>query len=308
MLAGLSRHHQDIRDLHLRDLFASDPARGERLVAEGAGLYLDYSNQCGPSGAGHFVKKVHNGIEYGIMAAYAEGLNIIHSANIGKEVVEGDAETDPMEHPEYYQSDIDTREVAEVWRRGSVISSWLLDLTAQALHESPTLEDFSGVYRTPGRDAGLRSRRSTRASRRRCSRPRFTRGLPRGGWTTTPTGCCPRCASSSEDTPRRCWTNVPPRWAARDERHRRLRPREAARRRGSRRHRGERDDCCSTDRLNGGVPSAGAGGAGPRRTLPADFLGPGAHDTASRGAALISFPEHRGRSRFRHPGNMTRGR
>ena len=209
MLAGLSRHHQDIRDLHLRDLFASDPARGERLVAEGAGLYLDYSNQCGPSGAGHFVKKVHNGIEYGIMAAYAEGLNIIHSANIGKEVVEGDAETDPMEHPEYYQYDIDTREVAEVWGRGSVISSWLLDLTGQALHESPTLEDFSGVYRTPERDAGLRSRRSTRASRRRCSRPRFTRGLPRGGWTTTPTGCCPRCASSSEDTPRRCWTNVP---------------------------------------------------------------------------------------------------
>ncbi len=99
---------------------------------------------CGPNGAGHFVKMVHNGIEYGIMAAYAEGLNIIHSANIGKEVLEGDAETAPMEHPEYYQYDIDTREVAEVWRRGSVISSWLLDLTAQALYESPTLEDFSG--------------------------------------------------------------------------------------------------------------------------------------------------------------------
>jgi 6-phosphogluconate dehydrogenase len=99
---------------------------------------------CGPNGAGHFVKMVHNGIEYGIMAAYAEGLNIIHSANIGKEVLEGDAETAPMEHPEYYQYDIDTREVAEVWRRGSVISSWLLDLTAQALFESPTLDDFSG--------------------------------------------------------------------------------------------------------------------------------------------------------------------
>jgi len=99
---------------------------------------------CGPNGAGHFVKMVHNGIEYGIMAAYAEGLNILHSANIGKEVLEGDAETAPMEHPEYYQYDIDTREVAEVWRRGSVISSWLLDLTAQALFESPTLEDFSG--------------------------------------------------------------------------------------------------------------------------------------------------------------------
>ena len=99
---------------------------------------------CGPNGAGHFVKMVHNGIEYGIMAAYAEGLNILHSAGIGNEVLEGDAETAPMEHPEYYQYDINTPEVTEVWRRGSVISSWLLDLTAQALHDSPTLEDFSG--------------------------------------------------------------------------------------------------------------------------------------------------------------------
>jgi 6-phosphogluconate dehydrogenase len=90
------------------------------------------------------VKMVHNGIEYGIMAAYAEGLNILHSANVGKELLQGDAETAPMEHPEYYQYDIDTREVTEVWRRGSVISSWLLDLTAQALHQSPRLEDFSG--------------------------------------------------------------------------------------------------------------------------------------------------------------------
>ena len=99
---------------------------------------------CGPNGAGHFVKMVHNGIEYGIMAAYAEGLNILHSAGVGKEMLEGDAETAPMEHPEYYQYDINTTEVTEVWRRGSVISSWLLDLTAQALFESPSLEDFSG--------------------------------------------------------------------------------------------------------------------------------------------------------------------
>jgi 6-phosphogluconate dehydrogenase len=99
---------------------------------------------CGPNGAGHFVKMVHNGIEYGIMAAYAEGLNILHSANVGKAMLEGDAETAPMEHPEYYQYDINTAEVTEVWRRGSVVSSWLLDLTAQALLESPTLEDFSG--------------------------------------------------------------------------------------------------------------------------------------------------------------------
>jgi len=99
---------------------------------------------CGPNGAGHFVKMVHNGIEYGIMAAYAEGLNILHSANAGKEIMESDAETAPMENPEYYQYDINTAEVGEVWRRGSVISSWLLDLTAQALHESPGLDDFSG--------------------------------------------------------------------------------------------------------------------------------------------------------------------
>ena len=99
---------------------------------------------CGANGAGHFVKMVHNGIEYGIMAAYAEGLNILHGANAGKKVIEGDAETAPMENPEYYQYDIDTADVSEVWRRGSVISSWLLDLTAQALHQSPGLEDFSG--------------------------------------------------------------------------------------------------------------------------------------------------------------------
>jgi 6-phosphogluconate dehydrogenase len=99
---------------------------------------------CGPNGAGHFVKMVHNGIEYGIMAAYAEGLNIIQNANAGKRVQESDAETAPMENPEYYMYDIDTSEVTEVWRRGSVIASWLLDLTAEALLESPSLDGFSG--------------------------------------------------------------------------------------------------------------------------------------------------------------------
>jgi 6-phosphogluconate dehydrogenase len=99
---------------------------------------------CGPNGAGHFVKMVHNGIEYGIMAAYAEGLNILHNADVGKRQHESDAETAPLENPEYYQYEIDTTEVAEVWRRGSVISSWLLDLTAEALLQSPTLEEFSG--------------------------------------------------------------------------------------------------------------------------------------------------------------------
>jgi 6-phosphogluconate dehydrogenase len=99
---------------------------------------------CGPSGAGHFVKMVHNGIEYGIMAAYAEGLNILHHANVGRTGREVDAETTPLRNPEYYQFDLNLPDVAEVWRRGSVIGSWLLDLTAAALAKAPTLGDFAG--------------------------------------------------------------------------------------------------------------------------------------------------------------------
>jgi len=99
---------------------------------------------CGPSGAGHFVKMVHNGIEYGVMAAYAEGLNILKNANAGKVEREADAETAPLENPENYSYDIDIPEVAEVWRRGSVIGSWLLDLTAASLQESADLSEFSG--------------------------------------------------------------------------------------------------------------------------------------------------------------------
>jgi 6-phosphogluconate dehydrogenase len=99
---------------------------------------------CGPSGAGHFVKMVHNGIEYGLMAAYAEGLNVLRNANVGKRQVVGDAETAPLTNPEYYQYDIDVAGVTEVWRRGSVVASWLLDLTAKAFVESPQLEAFGG--------------------------------------------------------------------------------------------------------------------------------------------------------------------
>ena len=99
---------------------------------------------CGPNGAGHFVKMVHNGIEYGIMAAYAEGLSIIHSADAGLHQQRTDAETTPLENPEYYRYEIDTTEVAEVWRRGSVVGSWLLDLTAQELFASPGLDEFAG--------------------------------------------------------------------------------------------------------------------------------------------------------------------
>jgi 6-phosphogluconate dehydrogenase len=99
---------------------------------------------CGPVGAGHFVKMVHNGIEYGQMAALAEGLNVLHHADAGSRGRESDAETAPLAHPERYRYSIDVAEVAEVWRRGSVISSWLLDLAAAALHDSPRLEGFAG--------------------------------------------------------------------------------------------------------------------------------------------------------------------
>src|SRR4051794_4452332 len=99
---------------------------------------------CGPSGAGHFVKMVHNGIEYGLMAAYAEGLNILRHANAGKQRRTVDAETTPLRHPEHYPYDLNLADIAEVWRRGSVIASWLLDLTARALLKSPDLADFTG--------------------------------------------------------------------------------------------------------------------------------------------------------------------
>jgi len=113
-------------------------AAGDPSPAENGYLH------CGPNGAGHFVKMVHNGIEYGVMAAYAEGFNVLKNANAGKASREQDAETAPLEHPEYYQYDLDLPEVAEVWRRGSVIGSWLLDLTAAAMRESPELAEFAG--------------------------------------------------------------------------------------------------------------------------------------------------------------------
>ncbi len=99
---------------------------------------------CGPNGAGHFVKMVHNGIEYGVMAAYAEGLGVLRDANVGKEQHSTDAETTPLRDPEHYQYDFNLRDIAEVWRRGSVIASWLLDLTAAALVKDPALSEFAG--------------------------------------------------------------------------------------------------------------------------------------------------------------------
>ena len=111
---------------------------GDPTTAENGYLH------CGPNGAGHFVKMVHNGIEYGVMAAYAEGLNILKNADAGKHTREADAETAPLDHPQFYQYELDIPEVAELWRRGSVVGSWLLDLTASALQESPDLAEFSG--------------------------------------------------------------------------------------------------------------------------------------------------------------------
>jgi 6-phosphogluconate dehydrogenase len=134
---------------HLDPIFATlGPGRGniprtpgrEKLGGTSELGYL----HCGPNGAGHFVKMVHNGIEYGIMAAYAEGLGILREANIGRQRHEVDAETTPLRDPEYYQFDLNLADISEVWRRGSVIASWLLDLTANALVEDPNLSKFAG--------------------------------------------------------------------------------------------------------------------------------------------------------------------
>jgi 6-phosphogluconate dehydrogenase len=134
---------------HLEPIFAS-LAPGEHAAPRTPGRtgpsgpeehgYL----HCGPAGAGHFVKMVHNGIEYGIMGAFAEGLNILHNADAGLRARDRDAETAPLGHPEFYAFALDVPAIAELWRRGSVVTSWLLDLTAAALHESPTLDGFAG--------------------------------------------------------------------------------------------------------------------------------------------------------------------
>jgi 6-phosphogluconate dehydrogenase len=118
----------------------AEPTPGRTADGTAADGYL----HCGPSGAGHFVKMVHNGVEYGMMAAIAEGLSIIHHADAGMRTTEVDAETTPLRDPQYYQFDIDVAEVAELWRRGSVVGSWLVDLTAAALARSPQLSEFGG--------------------------------------------------------------------------------------------------------------------------------------------------------------------
>jgi len=140
---------------HLDPVFATlAPGKGdiprtagrEKLPGTAENGYL----HCGPAGAGHFVKMVHNGIEYGLMAAYAEGLNILKKANIGKGTHEKDAETTPLRNPEHYQYDLNIADITEVWRRGSVVASWLLDLTAAAFVENPQLERFGGTVSDSG--------------------------------------------------------------------------------------------------------------------------------------------------------------
>jgi 6-phosphogluconate dehydrogenase len=120
---------------------SAEPTPGRNRLGDTA---QDGYLHCGPNGAGHFVKMVHNGVEYGMMAAIAEGLSIIEHANVGLHPQDIDAETTPLRDPQYYQYDIDVADVAELWRRGSVVSSWLVDLTAAALAASPELADFQG--------------------------------------------------------------------------------------------------------------------------------------------------------------------
>jgi 6-phosphogluconate dehydrogenase len=134
---------------HLDPLFATlAPGRGNIERTPGREKVNGTAEQgylhCGPNGAGHFVKMVHNGIEYGVMAAYAEGLNVLNTANVGKKTATIDAETTPLRDPEHYQYDFNLADVTEVWRRGSVIASWLLDLTAASLLQDPKLEKFAG--------------------------------------------------------------------------------------------------------------------------------------------------------------------
>jgi 6-phosphogluconate dehydrogenase len=140
---------------HLDQIFATlAPGAGDVRRTRGREKTGSTAEQgylhCGPNGAGHFVKMVHNGIEYGIMAAYAEGMGLLHHANIGKHEREVDAETTPLRDPEHYQYDFNLPDIAEVWRRGSVVASWLLDLTATALVQDPKLSQFSGLVSDSG--------------------------------------------------------------------------------------------------------------------------------------------------------------
>jgi 6-phosphogluconate dehydrogenase len=155
---------------------------------------------CGPHGAGHFVKMVHNGIEYGVMAAYAEGLGVLKAANIGTKTGVIDAETTPLRDPEHYKYDFNLADIAEVWRRGSVIASWLLDLAAVSLIQDPALSNFSGRVSDSGEGRWTSRRPLTRACLPMCSRRRFMNGSAHVERPTSPTNCSPPCVTNSAVT------------------------------------------------------------------------------------------------------------
>ena len=157
---------------------------------------------CGPSGAGHFVKMVHNGIEYGVMAAYAEGLNVLHKANVGQQKQAGDAETTPLRDPEFYRYELNLPEITEVWRRASVIGSWLLDLTAGALLEDPQLEAFDGRVSDSGEGRWTRRRQSTKRCPRQCWALPCTSASRRAVTHASRISCCRRCGTPSAVTSR----------------------------------------------------------------------------------------------------------
>ena len=158
---------------------------------------------CGPSGAGHFVKMVHNGIEYGIMASYAEGLNILRHANAGKQKQTVDAETTPLRNPEFYQYDLNLADIAEVWRRGSVIASWLLDLAASSLFDSPDLAKFEGRVSDSGEGRWtIKAAIDETVPAPVLSAALYERFSSRGE-DDLPTSCYPRCATSLAATRRK---------------------------------------------------------------------------------------------------------
>ena len=188
---------------HLDPIFATlAPGRGDIPRTPGREKAGGTAEQgylhCGPNGAGHFVKMVHNGIEYGVMAAYAEGMAILKAANIGKQASAVDAETTPLRDPEHYQYDLNLPDIAEVWRRGSVIASWLLDLQRRGADRgSRALANSPVACPIPAKAAGRSRRRSTRACRPMSCRRRSTSASARAARRISPTSSSRPCATSS---------------------------------------------------------------------------------------------------------------
>jgi len=190
------------RGAHLDPIFATlAPGRGDTPAPRDAKTASGTSEQgylhCGPSGAGHFVKMVHNGIEYGVMAAYAEGLAVLKSANVGKTRGVVDAETTPLRDPEHYQYDFALADIAEVWRRGSVIASWLLDLSAAALVHDSALSKFAGRVSDSGEGRWTIKAAIDEGGRSMCSPRRSTSGSARAVRRISPTKCFRPCVTSS---------------------------------------------------------------------------------------------------------------